>query len=264
MRLIYAFILLTIISPSCLAAEEFNLDDINAVRSRAAEMGKKITVPENSNKEKGAEMARDSFKVYQSESFQNKLKAEMDRIQQHIQGFGEQKYYAGAKKLPKGVLSNEQIYIFISSSMPESTIRHYIQDVDYLNDPNIKFVLRGFVDGVKKIRPTMNFIRNVMKKDPTCTGKCEKYKISVQVNPVLFSRFNIEAVPAILYVQGKLPTEASRLKTVSPPNWLIYGDASLETAAEIFADKINKASLRELNRKLRKIDGYVQSLPMEQ
>jgi len=238
------------------AAAEITSDDVEDLFTRAKEMQEKITLPDNPNKKAAENMARETFEKYQSEEFQARLKAEMERVQKQLTGDAGQMYYADVKNDTEKILSNEQIYIFISSSMPVSTIRNYVQDVAYLGDPNIKFVMRGFVDGIKKFGPTRKFIWSVLKKDPSCKGRCEVYKATLQVNPVLYRRFNIESVPAILYVKGTLPKEACKLneKEVSYPNWVIYGDASLETATEIFADKLNSESLRRLNKKLRNID----------
>ena len=253
---IFITIFIVLFSATYLSASEMTTDDINSVLNRAKDMQRSLTIPDNSNSKQGEEMARESFEKYQSEEFQNRLKAESERIQKEIMGGAGQKYYADTAKTTKKGLSNEQIYIFISSSMPVSTIRNYVQDVAYLNDPNIIFVLRGFVGGVKKVKPTLKFTRDIIKKDPGCTRSCDRYNVKVQVNPLMYSRYNIDRVPAILYVQGILPKEAAVLKVnnTAYPNWIIYGDASLETATEIIADKTKKESMRVMNRKLRRID----------
>ena len=254
---IFIPIFIVLFSTTCLSASEITTDDINSVLNRAKDIQKELTIPDNPNSKQGEEMARESFENYKSEEFQNKLKAESERIQKEIMGgTGQKKYYADTAKAAKKGLSNEQIYIFISSSMPASTIRNYVQDVAYLNDPNIIFVLRGFVGGIKKIKPTLKFTRGIIKKDSNCIMSCDSYNVKVQVNPLMCRRYNIDRVPAILYVQGILPREAAVLKlnNTAFPNWIIYGDASLETATEIFADKTKKDSMTAMNKKLRKID----------
>ncbi|MGO9139696.1 MAG: type-F conjugative transfer system pilin assembly protein TrbC [Syntrophales bacterium] len=254
---IFVAIFIVLFSATCISALEMTTDDINSVLNRANDMQKRLTIPDNPNGKQGEELARESFEKFQSAEFQNRLKAESERIQKEIMGgAGQKKYYADTTKSAKDGLSNEQIYIFISSSMPASTIRNYVQDAAYLNDPNIILVLRGFVGGVKQIKPTLKFTRDVIKKDSNCTKSCDNYNVKVQVNPPMYSRYNIDRVPAILYVQGVLPKEAALLKSNNTefPNWVIYGDASLETATEIFADKTKKESMRAMNRKLRRID----------
>ncbi|MEN6317918.1 MAG: type-F conjugative transfer system pilin assembly protein TrbC [Syntrophaceae bacterium] len=247
-----------ILTTPCLWAAELTIDDIHSVLNRAKEVQKRLTIPDDPHTKKAEEMARESFEKYQSEEFQNRLKAESERIQKAImEGAGQQQYYTDTRKTARRGLSNEQIYIFISSSMPISTIRNYVKDAAYLNDTNIIFVLRGFVGGVKKIKPTLEFTRDIIKKDPGCINSCDRYNVKVQVNPMMYSRYAIDRVPAILYVQGILPKEAAVLKVdkTAYPSWTIYGDASLETATEIFADKTKKESMKVMNRKLRGIDG---------
>ena len=253
---IFITIFIVLFSAPCLWASEMTTDDIHSVLNRAKDMQKSLTIRDNPHSKQGEEMAQESFEKYQSEEFQNRLKSESERIQKEIMGGAGQKYYADTTKSARKGLANEQIYIFISSSMPISTIRNYVQDVAYLNDPNIIFVLRGFIGGVKKAKPTLKFTRDIIKKDPGCTRSCDRYNVKVQVNPLMFSRYNIDRVPAILYVQGTLPKEAAELKVnkTTYPNWIVYGDASLETATEIFTDKTKKESIKAMNRKLRRID----------
>ena len=50
----------------------------------------------------GEELAQESFEKYQSEEFQNRLKAESERIQKEIMGgAGQKKYYADTAKAAK-------------------------------------------------------------------------------------------------------------------------------------------------------------------
>ena len=235
---------------------EFNTDHINDVMSRAKEMQEKLVIPDNPNKDLGEAKARESYEFYKSNEFQGTLKAEMDRLQKALMGGepGQQPYYADTLVPLKRFLSNEHIYIFISSSMPTSTIRNYVQDVARLNDPNVVFVMRGFINGMKKIKPTMDFVRNIIQKQPGCTGKCDVYNVSVQINPILYSRYNVDRVPAILYAQGNVIQQSGIVDNASYPYWLAYGDASLDTVTEIFADKSGSESMKAVNKKLKSID----------
>ena len=235
---------------------EFNTDHINDVMSRAKEMQEKLVIPNNPNKDLGEAKARESYEFYKSNEFQDTLKAEMDRLQKALMGGepGQQPYYADTLVPLKRLLSYEHIYIFISSSMPTSTIRNYVQDVARLNDPNVVFVMRGFINGMKKIKPTMDFVRNIIQKQPGCTGKCDVYNVSVQINPILYSRYNVDRVPAILYVQGNVIQQSGIVDNASYPYWLAYGDASLDTVTEIFADKSGSESMKAVNKKLKSID----------
>ena len=72
--------------------------------------------------------------------------------------------------------SDERIYLFISSSMPLQTVRNYAASVARLGDPGIVLVMRGFIEGMTKIQPTIRFIGTVLQRDPSCNppeGECE-------------------------------------------------------------------------------------------
>jgi type-F conjugative transfer system pilin assembly protein TrbC len=107
-------------------------------------------------------------------------------------------------------------YLFISSSIPAHTLKNYAHDIDAQRLP-VKMVLRGFVDGMKYVKPTVNFIRRILLKDEVCKSKCKTYQVEVEINPELFKKYNIKSVPAIAQ---------------DPKSKIIYGDADIEYMLE--------------------------------
>ncbi|HGS4799266.1 TPA: type-F conjugative transfer system pilin assembly protein TrbC [Vibrio cholerae] len=90
--------------------------------------------------------------------------------------------------------------LFISSSMPMHVLNRYAHDLEKINGV---MVLRGGIGGLKKVMPTLQFIADVLKKNPSCKSEpCEKYAVEVIIDPILFTEYQIDRVPAFT-VHGK-------------------------------------------------------------
>jgi len=157
---------------------------------------------------------------------------------------------------------DERIYIFVSSSVPKDTLRNYARDIDRLGQPRMSIVMRGFVGGMTKVRPTLEFLRGVLFKDENCdSDKCEAYRAPVLVDPLLFRRYGIEAVPAIVYARGVKGVDSTVSEGVKEGAEtgdydVLYGDTALDGALEIIRREARFGSLDCLLRKLRRGDGY--------
>lgn len=156
---------------------------------------------------------------------------------------------------------DERIYIFVSSSVPKDALRNYARDLDGLGQPRMSIVMRGFVGGMTKVRPTLEFLRGVVFKDESCNSdKCEAYRAPVLIDPLLFRRYGIEAVPAIVYARGvrimdSTVSEGIKAGAETGDYYILYGDAALEGALELINREVRSGSLDCLVWKLRS-DGY--------
>jgi type-F conjugative transfer system pilin assembly protein TrbC len=231
---------------------------------RVDDFKKDLRVPENLYKEKGQEMAEKTYQFYQSKEFQEKLKAETERLKEEVFKKPVEEYYSGSNKeieKTKGkLLPTERIYIFISSSVPVHTLRNYASTLDRLRDPNIVMVMRGFVGGMKYIDPTIRFVGDILKKDTGCDmtkKKCETYRADFQIDPLLFRRYQIAKVPAVVYVTGinVLDVEMSEgleNNTEVSNYYVLYGDASLEYMLDTMHKETKSKSIEGLMTALRK------------
>lgn len=212
-----------------------------------------------------AEAARKSMEVVNSADFQRKVAQEQERIQRELfDGFTKPPaYYADAQKQkkdsnsPPRLAADERIYLFISSSMPESTLRAYVQDIDRLQDPNITMVMRGFVGSMRDAMASMEFLMRIRKKDQLCSGlACPTFGTPVDFDPNLYRRFRPAVVPALVYVRGVKPhdpdvSEGSPENVPTPPAsaWsMIYGDASLGYLIEQIANTKGSPALAAIAR----------------
>lgn len=121
-----------------------------------------------------------------------------------------------------------QVLVFVSASMPLETLRNYARSL-----VNIKgtLVLRGGIDGLKKIRPTMAFSQKVLKVDPYCRNNCPLFNVPLLIDPLLFRQHHITQVPAIVFQPEGLVQGCERSTTASGTD-VIYGDISLKGALE--------------------------------
>ena len=261
LRLIcFAFFLL--LGSGLLFAEDFTADDINNALNRAKTYENKITLPEfhNPEAEKAAAQAAGEFR---SSECQKRIQTETERLKAGQFAKVLQDYKQSEKNMTKvkgGLPVDERIYIFISSSMPAATLHNYAAALDKINDPNISMVLRGFVNGMKLFKPTLDFVRSITVKDASCdlsNQKCNAYNAAINIDPMLFSKYQITVVPAITYVQGvnMLDTTMSEGKTDnltgSQESYTVYGDVSLEYALEQIRKKTKADGITKILRRLQ-------------
>jgi type-F conjugative transfer system pilin assembly protein TrbC len=245
-----------------LAASEVNLDDINRTLKDAAALSEKMTIPENVHKEAGEAAAGKVYQEFRSEEFQRKLKVQTDRIRREL--FNQEapspqgsQYYADIARGAGGKLkSDERLWILVSSSVPLSTLRAYAAAIDRTGDENIVMVMRGFIDGMQYVRPTMQWIQQALIKEPGCKPTperpCDLYQATIQIDPEIFSRYGIEQVPAFVYAQGVEllnPEMSDGMKEKS--HWVLTGDMSLGYALEMFHRETKADTLAGVIKSLR-------------
>ncbi len=159
------------------------------------------------------------------------------------------------------LMEDERIYIFVSSSVPKDTLRNYAMDIDSLREPQISIVMRGFVGGMTKVRPTLEFLKGVLFKNGNCdSDKCEAYRAPMLIDPLLFRRYGIETVPAIVYASGVSSMDSAVSEGVemgkAADYYVLYGDVALDGSLGIIQREARSKSLECLVRKLRRGYGY--------
>lgn len=146
---------------------------------------------------------------------------------------------------------DERIYIFVSSSVPKETLRNYARDIDSLGEPRISIVMRGFVGGMTKVRPTLEFLNGVLFKNENCdSNKCEAYQAPLLIDPLLFRHYGIKAVPAIVYARGEVE------EGEAGDYYVLYGDAAFDGALEFINREARVGSLNCLLWKIKGGDDY--------
>lgn len=154
--------------------------------------------------------------------------------------------------------NEKYLVVFISSSMPISTIRTFMEV--YGDNPYTVFVLRGVIDNnISKIKPTLRWIRQFACGNDSDPETC--HQAPIDINPDLFKRFNINQVPAVLYT----PLPASLVSACEGPIsvedndfLVVYGDAeplvSLNAFLRARPDDLQLQTVIQSIRKSSKID----------
>ena len=236
-----------------------SLPDLEATLNQANRMAGSMTLPPNRAELEMKELAGNVDAYYRSPEFQGRLKGETARIRSELFGDASARFYPDSvAPASRGkLIRDERLYLFISSSLPLQTTRNYATSAARLGDPGIVLVMRGFIDGMTKIQPTVSFIGSVLQRDPSCNpleGECEMLPVNLVVDPLLFRRYGIDRVPAVVYARG-VKAEDSGLSEGDIKNagiaesHTIYGDASLEYLIEQIWRETGSRALKELSER---------------
>lgn len=210
--------------------------------------------------------ARKSAEQFYSPEYQARITVESERLKQTVFAPVMEEYYpegAAPQQVPDTgrLAGDERVYVFISSSIPASTLRAYLAMADKTLDPNLVFVLRGLVGGAKQVGPTMTFLAELLKKNPGCDIKaeqCETYQANIQVDPLLFARYQVAKVPAVVYarnvqvVEGFGKSEGLADEVPVGDAFLVEGDASLDWLLEVINREAKSKTVAGLVAAMRK------------
>jgi len=251
-------IILCFIASQTFAGDQSSTDlkmrDLSKVLNEAQEKAKELKLPDNSQADDCGcqEAAGKVMEKFNSPDFQARMQDEQQRLQETV--FNDiltESLPQKDQNSPAATGSHaEQLYLFVSSSVPLNTLRNYAAMIDRARAGQVIMVMRGFVGGMKKIRPTMEFIGEILKNDPACDlakEKCDSYQVNIQVDPQLFQRFGIEEVPALAY----LPISESGAEEKQAEPIIIYGDAGLDYLLERINQEAKNADLNTLIAALR-------------
>jgi type-F conjugative transfer system pilin assembly protein TrbC len=237
--------------------EEMGVPDVSASLAKADHLAGTLMLPKNTAEEVMKETAGKLYSYYRSEEFQGRIKGETERIKNQVFGESFARFYpdSGAGERKGRLSESERVYIFVSSSMPVQTVRNYAASVSRLRDPRIMMVMRGFVGGMTKIQPTIDFVSSVLKEDPSCVlseTECRMRQANLVVDPLLFRRYGIERVPAVVFVQGLKSADAALsegdMKNTDVTNsYTVNGDASLEYILQMMERETGASSLKRLH-----------------
>ena len=205
---------------------------------KARKLSKTMHLPENAHNDKGQEAAQQTAKEYNSPEFQQKLRCQIERIQQS----GPQEEQAIKMQGNSTLTTQESIYLFLSSSVPEAMVNRYLIDVSRTGEQRIVPVLFGLPLGLAGKRLNADYFSRVMQANPGCRNTsetpCHRLAVSLKVNPVLFTRYTITEVPALVYDNGQ-------------DSWSIRGETELAFLLEKMSKAANSPALAGISTRLR-------------
>ena len=238
------------------AVEEMSVPDVSATLAQADRLAGTLKIPKNRHEDEMKSVAGTLDAYYRSDEFQGRVRSETERIKSQVFGESFAKFYPDnvARERKGKLIESERVYIFVSSSMPLQTIRNYASSVARLGDPRIVMVMRGFIGGMIKIQPTIRFVADVLKKDALCSpaeNECAMLPANLVVDPLLYRRYAIEMVPAVVFAKGVKAenpglSEGDIKNTDVTDSYTVYGDASLEYILQVIGRESGTSSLKEL------------------
>jgi len=213
-------------------------EKVEKVLEQAGKLRETMTVPENSHVQDGLETARRTAEQFHAPEFQEKLRCQMESIQ------GNNPKQEQVETINKdGILTTQDtVYLFLSSSLPESTVNRYLINVNRTGEQRIMPVLFGLPQGLESKRLNADYFSRVMQADPACRdtpeSPCQRLAVPLRVNPELFIRYNITEVPALVYDNGH-------------ESWSIQGEAELAYLLEKIGKAASSPTLANISTRLR-------------
>ena len=243
-------------------AEGFDTGMVGGVEKRSKDQYGDFQVNEKEYKEKGMADAQVLDDLYESQEVQDRIQQETDNLKKTV--FADEFKSLptgsedGAGKMPSGLRQDERIYIFVSSSIPLSTLRSYVQAVARIGDPNIFMVFNGFIGGAKNWKPTMDYISSITVKNPGCNTKaerCDSYLANIEIDPLLFGKYGVNKVPTVVYatgvqMAGGAGASEGKADVSYVSSYSVSGDASLEYILEYLFKETNSDSIENITAKL--------------
>ena len=256
------------------SVNNFSMDNVSEFINKGKEGSKDLKTSENVQRDTAEKIAEGTNEYYKSETFQSKLNRETERIKRlmeaddplgHTGRNGKastyyKDYEQGEKKASLG--NDERLYVFISSSVPVHVLRRYAITLNKLKDPNVIMVMRGFVNGAERIRPTIDFISSIITKEDGCDylkKECDILPVKIIVDPMIFSRYGINEVPSFVYASGvsviDFKMSEGLEENVRVSNYYsVSGNAGLDYVLETFLSETKSKTIEDLLYALRK--GY--------
>jgi type-F conjugative transfer system pilin assembly protein TrbC len=218
----YAFCVLIVLFSFFSVRAEVSYEDVNRLYKKAEEYANGSSFNDlerkvEERKKEGREFAERVYQIYQGSNFQKRMKEYKEILKNTLglegieekqeEGFSEKtfrKFYSDFYGLSGEYLvldEDESLLIFVSSSMPEEVIRNYLADCSFVFG-RVYFVLRGGINGLTRLKPTVSWVANLLKKNPLCDFLkeiCEMYEVEFLIDPFLFKKYEIQAVPVVVY-----------------------------------------------------------------
>lgn len=109
------------------------------------------------------------------------------------------------KSVAPAAVAGTAYRLFISSSMPAATLREYARQVDELRRKGkaVSMVVRGFVGGMRFVKPTIDFYHSWAALDAGPISEDTRYlDVDFQIDPVQAGKYRVSQVPALAGENG--------------------------------------------------------------
>jgi len=226
-------------------------DRLNEIFEKANELAESTPLPKAIQEDEFPENAvktAEKYKVLRETVIEDQILELAEEFKKGPLGeyFPEEKEQDVKKSKIKKLKGHERLYVFISRSIPMATLQNYAVAIESLGDPRVIMVLKGMSDslGLDRIDDALNFSKEILKKNADCfSEECQHFeKVSIEIDPRLFSRYSLKKVPAFVYTNNANSDSAA--------SYLVYGDFDLAYMLE----KMNETA------KNNRIDNVISAL----
>ncbi len=217
-------------------AASVDLEKIAAAAKAAAEG---IQLPVNKNEEAN-KAAQQAAALFNSPEFQNRMHQLQEKLP--LRDATEAEKVAGKEeKTPGALASEEKVYLFLSSSIPEEDVHSLLHTVAHTGDQGIVPVMYGFIGGIDNHRHQGEYFGLVLREDSACTDtpqtQCERFKTNLKINSSLFKQYNVSETPTVVYDNGV-------------KSWSISGNATLGYLLEQINQNAQSPALQQIVKRL--------------
>nr|WP_255504712.1 type-F conjugative transfer system pilin assembly protein TrbC [Novosphingobium sp. EMRT-2] len=139
-----------------------------------------------------------------------------------------------AKAIPVTTVKGWVPVLFVSSSMPISTLRNYAVQLEKVRGV---MAFRGVPGGLRKMGPMAKLTAQILRLDPGCEGpNCAMRDVQLIIDPIVFRQHGISQVPALAMIPGD-PTQAYCERDIESPRaaHIVFGDSALSGMLEEYA-----------------------------
>lgn len=241
---------LIVLSSGKLLAGDVDVEFIERLQEEARRQAERIQLPAEN-----IEMKKEAEEVYRhvtSPEFQKRVEEQKKGAYELLTSKPYNETQRERKNTVENLPPDRRIYLFISSSMPVELLRTYAEQAERYG---VSMIMRGFVGGIRKVRPTVTFISSIIGRDAGCNvlerQGCPVFNVNVLVDPLLFRRYDIKRVPAIVYVRGlglrdpELSEGMEANITATEGYSVVYGDVSIPMALKIIQRRTNDNVLKK-------------------
>ena len=134
--------------------------------------------------------------------------------------------------------NNEKIFIVISSSIPEHILKNYFEMLQKVNT-DVTFVLRGTIGGIKEIKPTLEWIQEILTKSDN-----SRYEYNIMIEPRVVSKYKVEQTPAVLYVKNYNPSYIE--ESTDEEHCIYYGAVDIDYALKKINDDVKSLGIEKI------------------
>ena len=139
-----------------------------------------------------------------------------------------------AKANPAAAAKGWVPVLFVSSSMPISTLRNYAVQLEKVRGV---MAFRGVPGGLRKMGPMAKLTAQILRFNPGCEGpNCVMRDVQLIIDPIVFRQHGIAQVPALAMIPGD-PTQAYCERDDESPRatHVVFGDSALSGMFEEYA-----------------------------